>query len=186
MVNQDDPRVLRTRQIIKDAFKSLLKTKGFDSITIKDIAQKATINRATFYAHYEDKYALLDEIVVQTFKNMLSEQIVQAQEFTEEVCRQFIELTYNYIVMFYRTCRHTTRSIVPQVNSKVKQILYQAIESILEKSSTPINATINATMISATIYSAAYYWYESNLDDDIKQFTDTVVFFIINGLQNGD
>lgn len=186
MVNQDDPRVLRTRQIIRDAFKALLKTKGFDAITIKDIAQKATINRATFYAHYEDKYALLDEIIVQTFENMLSEQIVQAQEFTEDICRQFIEVTYNYIVMFYRTCRHTTKSIAPQIYSKVKQILYQAIKSILDKNSTPTNAAINATMISASIYSAAYYWYETNQDDNIKQLTDTVALFIINGLQNGN
>jgi AcrR family transcriptional regulator len=75
-MKKDDPRVIRTRQIIKDAFRALLKTKGFDAITIKDIAERATINRATFYAHYEDKYALLDEIIVQTFENMLPEQII--------------------------------------------------------------------------------------------------------------
>lgn len=62
MVNQDDPRVLRTRQLIREAFSDLLQKKGFDAITVKDIAQKSSINRATFYAHYEDKYALLEEI----------------------------------------------------------------------------------------------------------------------------
>ncbi|WP_418222931.1 TetR/AcrR family transcriptional regulator [Clostridium isatidis] len=182
-MKKDDPRVIRTRQIIKDAFRALLKTKGFDAITIKDIAERATINRATFYAHYEDKYALLDEIIVQTFENMLPEQIIQAQEFTEDICRQFIELTYNYIVMFSRTCKHTTKSITQQIYSKVKHILYETIKSILEKKNTAINASINATMISAAIYSAAYYWYESKFDDNIKQLTDTVVSFIINGLQ---
>ncbi len=186
MINQDDPRVLRTRQIIREAFRTLLQTKGFDTITIKDIAQRATINRATFYSHYEDKYALLDEIAAQTFENMISEQIVQAQEFTEDVCRQLIELSYNYIVMFCRTCKHTTKSIVSQVDGKVKEILYQTIKSILEKNGTSINAAINATMISTSIYSAAYYWYEANMDDNIKQLTDTAVRFIINGLQNGN
>lgn len=52
MVNQEDPRVLRTRQLIRTAFRDLLQKKGFDAITIKDIAQEATINRATFYAHF--------------------------------------------------------------------------------------------------------------------------------------
>lgn len=81
MVNQNDPRVLRTRQIIIEAFRALLQTKGFDALTIKDIAQKATINRATFYAHYEDKFALLDEIASQGFEKTIPAQIAQAQDF---------------------------------------------------------------------------------------------------------
>jgi AcrR family transcriptional regulator len=185
MVNQDDPRVLRTRQVIREAFRALLQTKGFDTITIKDIAQRATINRATFYSHYVDKYALLDEIVAQAFENMLSEQIIQAHEFTEDVCRQYVKLTYNYIVLFFRTCKHTTKSIMVQVDGKVNQILHQTIKSILEKSGTSINATIDATMISAAIYSSVYYWYEESLGDNIEKLTDTVVHFIMNGLQKG-
>lgn len=183
MINPNDPRVLRTRQIITEAFRALLQTKGFDTITIKDIAQKATINRSTFYAHYEDKFALLDEITSQEFENMISEQIIQSQDFSEDVCRRFIELTYNYIVMFSRTCKHTTKSIVTQVKGKMNEILFLTIKSILEKNSPSINATINATMISASIYSVAYYWYEANMGDNIEQLIDTVVPFIVNGLQ---
>lgn len=186
MVNQADPRVLRTRQIIREAFRALLQNKGFDAITIKDIAQRATINRATFYAHYEDKYALLDEITALTFENMIPEQIVQAQGFTEDVCRQFIELTYNFIVMFYRTCKYTTKSIAAQVDGKVEQILYRTIKSVLEKSGTSINVNINAAMISAAIYSAAYSWYKANRGDNIDQLTDAVIPFIISGLQKGN
>lgn len=185
MVNQNDPRVLRTRQIIIEAFRALLQTKGFDALTIKDIAQKATINRATFYAHYEDKIALLDEIASQGFEKTIPAQIAQAQDFTEDVCRQLIILTYNYIVLFSRTCKHTTKSIVTQVKGKMNEILYRTIKSILEKSRSPINSTLHATMISASIYSAAYYWYEANMGDNIGQLTDTIVPFIMNGLQKG-
>lgn len=78
MVIQQDPRVLRTRQLIREAFRELLQSKGFDSITIKDIAQRATINRATFYAHYEDKYALLEEITEQAFREMIPKQVMNA------------------------------------------------------------------------------------------------------------
>ncbi|MFD2370076.1 TetR/AcrR family transcriptional regulator [Brevibacillus sp. GCM10020057] len=59
--------MLRTRQLIREAFRDLLHSTGFDAITIKDIAQKATVNRATFYAHFEDKYALLDEVTTEDF-----------------------------------------------------------------------------------------------------------------------
>lgn len=59
--NSNDPRVKRTRQAIRDALISLIHEKGFDSITVQDIAEKATVNRATFYSHYYDKYDLLDK-----------------------------------------------------------------------------------------------------------------------------
>src|SRR6201999_4494163 len=58
-----DPRVTRTQKLIRDAFKSLLKEKSFESISVQDIAERATVNRATFYAHFTDKLALLVAIV---------------------------------------------------------------------------------------------------------------------------
>lgn len=182
-MNRDDPRVKRTRQLIQQAFVELMKEKGFDAVTIQDIAQKATINRATFYAHYTDKYALLDEGTALAFENMIPEEITQAQEFTEDVCRQFIELTYRYIIAFYRTCKLGEKSFSAQIDGKVKQILQRTIESVLKRSGTSSNAEINAAMISAAIYGAAYYWFEAKKGDTIKQLSDAVSLFITNGLQ---
>lgn len=54
-----DPRVVRTRQMLRDALVSLIAEKGFDAITVQDIADRATLNRATFYLHYQDKQELL-------------------------------------------------------------------------------------------------------------------------------
>ncbi len=54
-----DPRVIRTRQLLRDALVSLIAEKGFDAITVQDIADRATLNRATFYLHYQDKHDLL-------------------------------------------------------------------------------------------------------------------------------
>lgn len=58
-----DPRVTRTQRLIRDALTSLLAEKKFESISVADIAERATVNRATFYAHYTDKFALLDAII---------------------------------------------------------------------------------------------------------------------------
>ena len=58
-----DPRITRTRKLIRDALTSLLAEKSFETITVADIAERATINRATFYAHYTDKFALLNTLV---------------------------------------------------------------------------------------------------------------------------
>ncbi len=54
-----DPRVVRTRQLLRDALVSLVAEKGFNALTVQDIADRATLNRATFYLHYQDKHELL-------------------------------------------------------------------------------------------------------------------------------
>jgi AcrR family transcriptional regulator len=60
-VNQNDPRVKRTRQLIMQSFTDLVEEKkNVYSISVEDITTRATVNRATFYAHFEDKFAFLE------------------------------------------------------------------------------------------------------------------------------
>lgn len=60
-VNPNDPRVSRTRQLIMSAFTELVEEqKNVYSISVQEITTRASINRATFYAHFEDKYAFLE------------------------------------------------------------------------------------------------------------------------------
>ena len=58
-----DRRIKRTRQAIMNSFVDLLAEKGFDMITINDIAERANINRGTVYLHYTDKFELLDKCI---------------------------------------------------------------------------------------------------------------------------
>ncbi|EOL50880.1 TetR/AcrR family transcriptional regulator [Enterococcus caccae] len=58
-----DRRILKSKQAIRTAFVNLLMERGFDEITIKDIAEQADIARKTFYLHYLDKYDLLEQLV---------------------------------------------------------------------------------------------------------------------------
>ena len=57
-----DRRILKTKRTIKRAFVSLLSEKDINHITIKDIADRADINRKTFYSYYRGIYQLVDEI----------------------------------------------------------------------------------------------------------------------------
>ena len=54
-----DPRVLRSREYIDAAFVALVHRRSYDAIRVSDIVRKAGVGRATFYAHYETKHALL-------------------------------------------------------------------------------------------------------------------------------
>src|SRR6478752_4286669 len=55
-----DRRVRRTERLLKQAFRELVAEKGFAAVTVRYIAERADVNRGTFYAHFPDKYALLD------------------------------------------------------------------------------------------------------------------------------
>ena len=57
-----DLRIRRTKKSIRDAFFELIDEDGFDSVTVKDITDRALISRNTFYLHYEDKFDLLNKI----------------------------------------------------------------------------------------------------------------------------
>ena len=56
-----DPRVVRTRKLLRNALLDLIPEKGYSAITIQDITDRATLNRATFYLHYRDKLDLLED-----------------------------------------------------------------------------------------------------------------------------
>ena len=57
-----DLRTERTRQNIKTAFLELRKHKPLEKITVKELAELAYINKATFYTHYKDIYDLADQL----------------------------------------------------------------------------------------------------------------------------
>lgn len=57
-----DLRILKTRKAIKIAFLTLIHTKGYERMTIQDIADEAMINRNTFYLHYVDKIDLMESL----------------------------------------------------------------------------------------------------------------------------
>lgn len=80
--NLNDPRVKRTRQLIQNAFVALVDEKGFENITVQLIAERAPVNRATFYSHYHDKYDLLDTSIEEML-NTLTE-VIKPKKFQKE------------------------------------------------------------------------------------------------------
>jgi AcrR family transcriptional regulator len=67
-----DPRVLRSRQMLMESLLRLLSRKEFDDISIQEIADEATLNRATFYLHYPGKNALLQAMTAARFRDLIA------------------------------------------------------------------------------------------------------------------
>ncbi|PVU82974.1 TetR/AcrR family transcriptional regulator [Cellulomonas sp. WB94] len=56
---QLDPRIARTRRMLQSALLDLAREQPLDEITVAEIADRAEVNRSSFYQHYSDKETLL-------------------------------------------------------------------------------------------------------------------------------
>jgi AcrR family transcriptional regulator len=68
-----DPRMKRTRQLLQRALRDLLRAKTLEEIGVQDIAEVATVNRATFYDHYTDKFSLFNSMTSADFTRLLEQ-----------------------------------------------------------------------------------------------------------------
>jgi AcrR family transcriptional regulator len=71
-----DPRILRSRRMLMDALARLLMKKEFEDISVQEIADEATLNRATFYLHYPDKNALLQAMTGVRFSDLIERRAI--------------------------------------------------------------------------------------------------------------
>ena len=71
-MNGAESKYFNTAAKMDDALIALLETKSFDYITVKEICEKAGVNRSTFYLHYENIGELLDETINRLLDDFLS------------------------------------------------------------------------------------------------------------------
>ncbi|PQP81317.1 TetR family transcriptional regulator [Paenibacillus sp. PCH8] len=76
-----DPRILRTRKLIRDAFVDLLQEMDIEKLSVNRIAERATINRVTFYLHYRD--------ITDMMEKMADEMIEHIEQIIEEYAPHF-------------------------------------------------------------------------------------------------
>lgn len=72
----EDLRVQRTRKLLQKALLDLTVEKGFAAITVRDITERAMVNRSTFYRHYLDKYDLLEQYMTEVYTPMSDEEFL--------------------------------------------------------------------------------------------------------------
>ena len=71
-MNKNNSKYRKTALLMNQALLLLLEKKDFDFITIKEVCNKAGVNRSTFYLHYENLYELLEETIKELGKKFIS------------------------------------------------------------------------------------------------------------------
>jgi AcrR family transcriptional regulator len=79
---QGDLRVRRTHKLLWEALMALMTERAFEEITVKEICERAMVHRTTFYKHYEDKYALLEQGMRQMYDALVAEVHVPPSAFS--------------------------------------------------------------------------------------------------------
>lgn len=154
-----DPRVRRTRKMLQDALASLLKVKDFDKISIGDIAEEATLNRATFYDHYSDKFALLECLVAAQFQDLIARRNIHFNGCGGAIKNLAMGVCY-YLAETQKSgaegSRQASTPMETAIVSVVRRIL---IEGFTEHPPRPgIPVELLSSTISWAIYGAAKEW----------------------------
>lgn len=150
-----DPRIVRTRRLIMDAFMQLAIEKEFKDITIKDITSRATVNRATFYYHFLDKYDLLEKVLSEdVLKEVLKN--VGAQEALSEGSLHTILLSLiSFQTGLATQCSRSYEAFTPKIETIVKQELGRIFRELLKGNYpnwTDEKYDLQSIMISWTLY----------------------------------
>src|SRR5713101_1716488 len=128
-----DPRVRRTRQLLQQALMELSHEKNFASITVQDIAERATVNQATFYAHFEDKYELLDSIIREKFQKQVASKLPTASREGVNDLRELIGAVFDFIGVVHSRCKPTDTRFEPLFERPVQQELSELLVSWLKQ-----------------------------------------------------
>ena len=101
----EDRRARRSRKLLKQGFMDLLREKGFSRISVRDITERADVNRGTFYLHYPDTAALMrsvEEDMLNEAQTLISAHLREAMEGNS--LRPLFEPLLDYVVGHREAC----------------------------------------------------------------------------------
>jgi AcrR family transcriptional regulator len=175
-----DPRILRTRKLLQQALVSLMKEKEFDSISVQDIAEAATINRATFYDHYPDKFSLLECTVGTRFNELLAERGINFNSACTDALKAMVLGVCDFIASSQLLCSERGGQMEPHMESAIIAVVRRMLLDGLEKhpSSQPISPQMIATTASWAIYGGAKEWAQTPNRPPSHAVVDTIVTLV--------
>lgn len=182
---QLDPRIQRTRELLAQAVMELLSEQDFDKITVQDITARAGVNRATFYAHFADKYVLMDYLLRERFQMMLESKLGSSGEFTRESVRALMLVACEFLGEFVGHCKPRQSANNTILEAQIQACLYDVLLAWMTplrqnmKTTTP---EIVATVVSWTIYGSVSQWAHGHKRISAEQLTDEVLSLLITGL----
>jgi AcrR family transcriptional regulator len=184
-----DPRVIRTRKMLRDALMALIIERDFETITVRDITEHATLNHATFYLHYRNKEELLEKTLEEMFDELKASIPSPSMEGAREIDTplQSTIVMFQHIAanaMFYRVMLGAkgTPAFAAQIRNYLADNIQQRMESLVQQHSIQPNV---APEFIAQFTAGAYlgiliWWLEHDCAESVEmlatQFIQTIAF----------
>ncbi len=124
---REDPRVLRTRQLLLQAFSDLFSEKGFHAMTVQDITERARVNRGTFYSHFEDKFAILEYWLREQFQQRVASTVLISGPWSLSTFRLLIHSVVEWFTQLHQLTRSADRSLIPLVVTTLQEALFELL-----------------------------------------------------------
>ena len=126
-----DLRVVKTKRLLYATLLELMKEKPFEEIKVSDICNKALVNRSTFYSHYQDKYDLFSELVMD-IKNVLAIELSKNKKINS-VKEYYIEMMSIFIDYIENNKDIYKAILVNNKNSITMDIVYDVMNEDIHK-----------------------------------------------------
>lgn len=184
MDDQLDRRTKRTRQALQSALVALILEKGYDSVTVMDVAQRADYNRGTFYNHYLGKEELLSEIredflkgfekaLLAPYKGM---QKVQATQTYPSILQLFEHVEGHKDV--FQALIAVDKGLVYEMNSVMRESMRRDMHIEMEKTEPPIDYEIMLSYQMSATVGVIMYWAETNFKYSASYMAEQLIALV--------
>jgi len=177
-----DPRIIRTRRDLAASMCSLLRQKSFSQITVQQVAEEAIINRATFYAHFEDKFSLLQYMVQDSFQKALDSKISSCNGFSAENLQLLTLATCEFLAHFDDKYSPVHGKDHPPIERQIQPYIYQLLLKWLGTSDIVDSAETIAMATSWSIFGSALQWSRGEREVSAETLTAQIMTLLAPGL----
>jgi AcrR family transcriptional regulator len=178
-------RVARTKAAIEDAFVQLVLEHGYDRVAVEDITDRADLARATFYAHYPNKEAVLLSVF-----NRLAEDLMQRIAYQggpwNEVRRDAIQSMYKHAAQMpdlYRAClsdARTRQAYLSILTQYAEQNFRDRLKALNRQPRVPV--PVMARGFAGAHLAVLEAWLASELQGDIDELASMTLDLLVAGM----
>jgi AcrR family transcriptional regulator len=179
-----DPRVRRTRRLLRDALVSLILKKDYASISIRDVTGQAEVAYITFYRHYES----LDQLLMEVLEEGLSELMAHIETLAKQSETSDLEIEGTLIFEYIQKKADLFRILFKsQSVTRVRKHVVQNIARVFQRSCMPltrlrdpITIAITSNHIATSLLSLIEWWLDNNMKPETAQMGKVYKTLIID------
>jgi len=147
------------------------------------VTDRAQINRATFYAHFVDKYKLLDYWISQVFMHEIEKRTLNACHYTPENLRNLILAVCEFISNMHSECAQPHQQFESLTEGTIKKIIFDLLSHWLRETNSKISTEIPATVATWAIYGLASFYSHNKKRPALETFVDEALPLVAVNLE---